>query len=440
MTSTQILQALRLPKSKQTTTFCGKLAALFVFLKLIIQDAFLAEISGCDFAMNENGNLRDYKNNRLSHYRYNDTEIQALTKKECSLRCELNKVTDLLWKKRKNKDNSVLESERDNLRAELATIDKNKDALIEVEKIRIQSIVTDIVEMRNELGLLTACKISVATDKGSYSFYLPIGNSFYYEVCRMLNLNFEVAKVETKKAIHKFITFPYLIENIKKAVSFTSDDSLRPAMQCICLDFSKVGLQVVATDAHKMYYSKPVSIEGFKQDMQVLIAPESVKALSKLKLKDSEPLHITIFEDNTATFNDFEVNVLPNARYPQYKAVIPQYDLPMVFNRDELITNVKKVIPYSNKRTSQVDFHINGSIALSACDVDFGFECDAEMPYISKQFPDTDIAFNGKMLVDCLGIFKDKTVKMLTDGNSRQAGIFTNDNDSVLLMPLMLNN
>lgn len=97
-------------------------------------------------------------------------------------------------------------------------------------------------------------------------------------------------------------------------------------------------------------------------------------------------------------------------------------------------------MPYSNKFTSQVNFHINGSIALHSQDVDFSFECNADMPYISKNIPDTDIAFNGKMLNECLSIFKDSTLKFKTDGKSTQAGIFTNDTDTVLIMPLMLNN
>ena len=181
------------------------------------------------------------------------------------------------------------------------------------------------------------------------------------------------------------------------------------------------------------------SFDGCKDEMQILIAPESIKPLCRLKLKDSEPLVITVFNDNTASFNDFGVNTLPDAKYPQYKVVIPKYDRYMEFDKAELIKNVKKVMPFANKSTEQVNFHINGSISLNACDVDFAFESDADMPYISKQFPDTDIAFNGSFLVNSLGIFKDKIVKMYTDGKSTQAGIFTNDTDSVLLMPLMTN-
>ena len=96
-------------------------------------------------------------------------------------------------------------------------------------------------------------------------------------------------------------------------------------------------------------------------------------------------------------------------------------------------------MPYANKITAQVNFHLNGNIAMSSCDVDFSFESNSEMPYISKNFVDTDIAFNGKFLVDSLGIFKDKTVKMFSDGIPTKAAIFTNDTDTVLLMPLMMN-
>jgi DNA polymerase-3 subunit beta len=162
-----------------------------------------------------------------------------------------------------------------------------------------------------------------------------------------------------------------------------------------------------------------------------------LKGLSKLKLKNDEPLAIEVFE-KTATFNGFEVSLF-DGNFPQYEVVIPNYTQAMEFDREQLIKNVKKVMPYANKSTSQVTFHLNGCISMRSEDIDFGFECDAEMPYISKEFPDTDIAFNGKFLNECLGSFKDKTVKMYSDGISTKAALFTNDKDTLLLMPLMIN-
>lgn len=446
MKSNEILQALSLTKNRQTTDYCSKLANVFTFIKTIQQDIINAVIVGTGYTINCNGKIldtcqieKDYKASLLNHYRYNDKEILELTSEESSKRSQLYKVNELLWKKRKNKDNSVLEGERDQLQADIKTIDTSKEILISLEDTRLQTIKADVSEMRKELNLFTACKIAVEIQSGSYCFYIPVDNTFYYEVLRMLNIAFEVAKVESIPAKYQFFTYPELMDNIKKAAAFTSDDDLRPAMQSICLDFSSEGIQVVSTDAHRLYYSKRISFDGCKEDMKLLIDETSVKAICKAKVNYNEVLTITVFADNTATFNDVKVRLFTEGRYPQYEVVIPKYSKFMEFDRKRLIENVNKVKVYANKTTQQVTFHINGSIALHAQDVDFSFEGDADMPYITKQFPDTDIAFNGNFLNQCLGTFKDKTVKMLTDGISTKAALFTNDVDTVLLMPLMIN-
>ena len=77
---------------------------------------------------------------------------------------------------------------------------------------------------------------------------------------------------------------------------------------------------------------------------------------------------------------------------------------------------------------------------LTAQDVDFSLESKAQMNYLKKTCPDTDIAFNGQFLVTAMAAFKEDKIKMFTDGKSTQAAIFTNQKDNVLIMPLMLNN
>jgi DNA polymerase III sliding clamp (beta) subunit (PCNA family) len=77
---------------------------------------------------------------------------------------------------------------------------------------------------------------------------------------------------------------------------------------------------------------------------------------------------------------------------------------------------------------------------MSASDIDFGFECAKEMSYINKNFIDTDIAFNGKFLIEGLNIFKSKEISMYSEGNPSKAAIFTDEVETVLLMPLLLNN
>lgn len=249
-----------------------------------------------------------------------------------------------------------------------------------------------------------------------------------------------VEVLETKKEVTVLNTVTVdsgIFAAMGKAVKFISKDGLRPAMQHICLDFENYVCEVVATDAHRLYLSP--KFEGSeKSRVQILINEQTAKILAKIK-PDSELTEISILDNDCIMVNG-EIYGTIDARFPDYRCVMPDYKMDMQFEVKPFITNVKKVMVYSNKSTNQVNFHLNGSIALHSQDVDFSFECNADMPYITKTFPDTDIAFNGKLLTESLSIFKEKVIKMKTDGISTKAGIFTNNTDTVLLMPLQLNN
>lgn len=449
MKSTEILQALGLTKEKGTTAYCTKLSMVFEFIKAAMTFIKQVVILETDITINQYGKIislsdveADYKERLLSKYREDDKKMIALADKEYSLHGQLRRINETLWKKRRNKNNSELESQRDKLSAEISAIDQEREELLKAESNRIDTMTFDNNDVRKELGLFSGNKIKVETHAGNYFFCLPVDNIFYYAICRMLNIEFKMADADVvkKTIVSTFITYPHLIDNIKKSLRFTSNDDLRPSMTCVCLDFKSEGIQIVSTDAHRMYYSKRVSCEGFKENTQFLIEPESAKKLAKVKFKDDEPLIIKICSDNTADFNGVEVKLMPDTRYPDYSVVIPEYNTFIEFEKSNFVDNVKKVLPYANKSTNQVTLHMNGNIQMMCQDVDFSFESVAQVAHLSKTCPDTDIAFNGQFLIDAISIFKDKSIKMFTGGKATQAAIFTNNTDSVLLMPLMLNN
>jgi len=297
--------------------------------------------------------------------------------------------------------------------------------------------ITDSGEIINDSeGVMIGCKLIVETVTGLYSFCIPIDNEFYYAVCLLLGIEFEAKEAAKKDVVRRFITVDGVLDSIRKAARFMSTDPMHPSMQCVCLDFSNEGLQVIATDCYRMYYSKPVNAVGYSEPFQLLIDPESAKTLGKLK-SQNKSLHIVVYSDNTASINGVKVGLVTDHTFPKYKTILPDYKKSMEFDRVKFIANVKKVLPYANKATNMVNFHLNGTIAMKCEDVDGNFECDAEMCYISKNFPDTDISFNGKFMTDGLGIFKDTTLKMLSHGDNYKPTIFTNDTDSVLLLPMI---
>ncbi len=189
MKTNEILHALKLTKSKETTIYCTKLANVFEFVKLVKDNIIDAAIIENDLTIDCNGKLlhilkieSSYKEALLNKYKFNDAAINAIEGKESKLRCENAKLADELYKKRKNKDNSILQSQKDAIVAELQELNKEKVVLIDNEELRLKTIVTDIVEMRKELNLFTGASVMLQTNTGNYTFYVPIDNQFYYTI------------------------------------------------------------------------------------------------------------------------------------------------------------------------------------------------------------------------------------------------------------------
>lgn len=441
MKSTEILSALKLTKNKNTTTFCSVLASIFAFIKMIAKEITWKGLSEPTYTLDQYGKVltlneieKEYFGNRLSHYRYNDEKVTDLIHQENSLRCELNNVKELLWKKRKNKNNSALESERDNLRVRVGNLEQTITLLVEIERIRLGGLTFDINEMRKELNLFTGQKISLKTITGSYSFYVPVNNEFYRQAMMLLGIDTIKETIEIKP-LQTFLVDAAIFRSFGKAAKFVSNDNLRPSMTHVCLAIEDCKAEVVATDAHKLYRSAKFE-SSEKNRIELLISYKDAIQISKMEFTETAEIHI--LAENKVSIGGEIFNLL-DAKYPNYNCVIPVYSQFMEFNRKDMIEAVKTVMPYTNKSTSQVNFYLNGNIILSGQDVDFSFEGDTRLNYKSKSFDDTTIAFNGKFLNETLGIFKEDYVKMYSEGQPKKAAIFTNDIESVLLMPLMLN-
>jgi len=282
---------------------------------------------------------------------------------------------------------------------------------------------------------LPGTRFSVTTKHGNYSVVVPVCNSVHRAFCNLLNI--DIAEPETKAPkVQHIYSFPAeVLAVLKTAVKFTSPDDLRPAMQCLNLEINKGKLQIIATDAHRLFLSRLFDIEGTAGNHSFLIDMEQIKLLPK-KLKES--FGVEIYENNTARIGDTEIQLFTGAKFPDYKVVVPDYKKSVSFDRTTFIKTIKQVLPYANKSTNQVLFTFNGQIDMSAQDVDFSFEGGFRMPYIQNEIDDFVIAFNGKFIVDMLGELHSDTVKMFSDGLHNRAAIFTDGLDSVLIMPLII--
>lgn len=271
---------------------------------------------------------------------------------------------------------------------------------------------------------------------GSYSFPLPVNTKFYSLFMEFIGIETAV-NVAKEKPLHSVSIPGEVLQTIGKAVKFISKDNLRPALTGVCLKIKDNKLQIAATDCHKLFYSPLLDCND--NDGTYIIPADAAKKLAKVKTKKDEFVTLNIFDNDKAEFAGVEFSFITDAKFPDYAVVIPEYNTYMQFDRVQFITNLKQVVPYSNRSTNQVKLHLNGSIALHCEDVDFSFEADREMNYTSKNFPDFDIAFNGNFLIDIMNVFKDKEIKMYHNGqSSTKAGTFTDGKDNVLCMPLYI--
>ena len=144
--------------------------------------------------------------------------------------------------------------------------------------------------------------------------------------------------------------------------------------------------------------------------------------------------------------SSLSVFVLIDARFPDYKVVIPP-DNPyrLIVNKDDFQNALRRVNVFSNKSTNQVALNITGSeLQMAAQDVDFSFEGNERM---NCQYDGEDlaIAFNAKFLIEMLNAADTEDIR-LELSTPTKAGLVKPSEQAegeelmMLIMPLMLNN
>jgi DNA polymerase III subunit beta len=237
-----------------------------------------------------------------------------------------------------------------------------------------------------------------------------------------------------------------LVTAINKTIFATSTDDLRPAMTGVFFELDKKGLQVVATDAHRLVKYKRKDVSCPKADS--FIVPRKPLNLLKSALPVNED-EITVSYNSNHLFVKHGTTQMScrliDARFPDYKVVIPS-DNPykLVVAKSDFQSALRRVSIFSNKSTNQVALNISGSeLQLAAQDVDFSFEGNERMK-CRYDGEDLTIAFNARFLIEMLSAADGDEVRMELSTPTK-AGIIKpteqDDNEELmmLVMPLMLN-
>lgn len=386
---------------------------------------------------------RSFVDRKMSGITFNAKEKSELDDKLSNLYHQRSQQSDIIRLKKYKEEKKViarikieeLTVDMDKLRADIKELDIKTEALKTAERLKLESTDFQIEEMRKELSLYTGCKIKVDLQTGSYSFPIPTGTAFYKEVCSTIGLPPDNLTIEKPVIKRMFTIIPDVLKAIRTAYRFVSADDLRPATTGVNIEIFNNKLLVIATDAHKLFKSREFDVSGPPGTYTYLLPFSLPKRLPKAVNDD-----FRLYELKNGDLSVFGVTFTPiDAKFPDWRVVMPEYNSGVVFERKEMMDCVKEVSVYSNKSTNQVCFDFNGQVKLSAQDVDFSFECIRMVSYISKSMDDLTIAFNAKFMIEALNAFKSHEITFMGVAPTK-AGIITDGIDTVLLMPLMLNN
>ena len=251
---------------------------------------------------------------------------------------------------------------------------------------------------------------------------------------------------ENKDSVSISLETQYLRKGINNTIFATSSDELRLAMTGIFMNVAKDGFYLVATDAHKLVEYKLKQSFDIDQAIGVIIPNNSCSNLEKI-LGSSDFVTISVTKANAffETENTTIICRLIDAKYPEYKAVLPTDNhIYAIVDRKDILGSLKRTLIYANKSTNQVILTYEGSkLNISTTDLDMGKEAKEQINAELIGADAFDIGYNAKFVVEMLNVIDTENIefKMKSRGTATIIDVETDvDITKFLLMPVMIGN
>jgi DNA polymerase-3 subunit beta len=233
---------------------------------------------------------------------------------------------------------------------------------------------------------------------------------------------------------------------VKKVLFAVSKDETRPALNGVLWHTSEDGLNLVATDGHRLakVTRNDIKIAGYKED--IIIPPKVLDNLVKLSGEDTEEIGVILNENSIVFVLEDAVitSRLLEGPYPNYEQVVPKdNDKILLIDKELLQAAVRRVSILSNSLTHQVKFALKrDSLELSATNFDFGGEARESLK-VSYNEEDMDIGYNAMYILDILKQVENDEVRFELNNPTTAAVVKPQDpaeeeKSLFLVMPLRL--
>lgn len=278
-------------------------------------------------------------------------------------------------------------------------------------------------------------KATISQGRGSYSFAVEDPKLFPEN------------SVFIETTVNCSIPLSVLKAGLQATLYAVAKEMLRPAMTGVYCSVGGSNITFAATDAHKLALFEAQLETPVQAAIDFIIPAKTASAL--LKLESEAPALIKLYVGGGKLYVQFAGTSISSnlceGRFPDAKAVIPQ-DSPIsvIVSQTDLVKAVKRACIFAGKSTFEIGLKTEGAdtLHISAQDDVFGnrssetIACDTIGGEIA-------IAFNGKMLLECLAANDSNPELCLKMNLPHTAAVITaaypkpNEKTLTLLMPIM---
>lgn len=228
----------------------------------------------------------------------------------------------------------------------------------------------------------------------------------------------------------------------KTAYAVAGASEIRASLTGSLWKLNSTGLEMVATDGHRMAKIQIEELKG-EREIEAILSPKALNLL--LKVNSDDPVLLSS-QTSQISFHIADTSIysrLIEGPYPPYEKVIPQnnHDV-LTINREDLFSALKRMRIIANPTTHQIMFTIeHNKVILHAENTDAG-EAREDIEAIYDCDP-LQIAFNGILVMDILRNMESENV-LFSLHDSSTAVIITEEKQEpgrdylTLVMPVRL--
>lgn len=244
------------------------------------------------------------------------------------------------------------------------------------------------------------------------------------------DFDFYVTKGDISVVNRIHLEIPGIKHWIDLCFNSLADDYLRPAMNCICLDFMGDNyLQVAASDGHQLTVIKKLQ-DGADFNAKLLLPRKVCKIIQKCLPKTGVmELNFTEYkyekddikkeehiQDSVGTFtayldeDDIDHTLYVrfrdpamDSRYPKYQSVIPQnFNYYLELDRIDLLKSINRLIPFTNDSGMLTFYMTPEQLTISAQDKDYEMGASEELPCEFTSGQNLRMGFKGRNMASLL--------------------------------------